>query len=340
MNPRPARLLAITMVLALTTGCANLKGLMSSPGDIAVQQAKRTAETLQAFETRRDFAQFQAAQARWREGNLAACREALDDILQRSPQHFEARVLLAELLLSEEEYDSARRHLELAIAQRPDHARSQHMMGLLLEATEQDAEAIVYYQRAAELEPQNEQYAQSCRTSAGAFEEPLAEGDSPPPPAHPSAIALASNRQPEVAGGDGGSKRPLAEAERAFVAGDLPTARLLLTQAIAREPDNPELVVRAAVLALRHEQPDTAVLLLQPAAGRFSDSAAIPCTLATAYYRQGDYGAAQRALQQALSLDNSNALAYLLMGCTLEKLGQSAAAKSQFEQARRLDPRL
>ena len=28
----------------------------------------------------------------------------------------------------------------------------------------------------------------------------------------------------------------------------------------------------------------------------------VTCTLGTAYYRQGDYGAAQRALQQALSL--------------------------------------
>jgi hypothetical protein len=33
-------------------------------------------------------------------------------------------------------------------------------------------------------------------------------------------------------------------------------------------------------------------------------------------------------------------LAYLLMGCTLDKLGQAEAAKSHLEQARRLDPRL
>jgi tetratricopeptide (TPR) repeat protein len=313
---------------------------MSSEGDIAVQQAKRTAEALQAFESRRDFAQFQAAQARWREGNLAACREALDGLLARSPQHFDARLLLAELLLSEEEYDSARKHLEMAIAERPDHARSQHMMGLLLEATDEEAEAIVYYQRAAELEPQNEQYAQSCRDSAGAIEEPPAESESDSRPALPSPIALAAHQQSKVPDGHGSGKPALTDAERAFAAGDLPTARLLLTKAIEREPDNPELVVRAAVLALRHEQSDTAVFLLQPAVIRFSDSAALLCTLGTAYYRQGDYGAAQRALQQALSLDNSNALAYLLMGCTLEKLGQSAAAKSQFEHARRLDPRL
>ena len=138
---------AATMMLAISApGCANAKNLVSSPGDISAQQAKRTAEALQAFESRRDFAQFQAAQARWREGNPVACREALESLLERSPKHFEARVLLAELLLSEEQYDSARRHLEVAIAQKSDNAHAQHMMGLLLEATDQDAESLGFYQ--------------------------------------------------------------------------------------------------------------------------------------------------------------------------------------------------
>ncbi|MBI3836511.1 MAG: tetratricopeptide repeat protein [Planctomycetia bacterium] len=341
MNARRARLVAAMMMLALgATGCANVKNLVSPQQDIAVQQAKRTAEALQVFESRRDFAQFQAARARWREGNLAACREALEGLLERSPQHFEARALLAELLLSEEEYESARKHLELAIALRPDDARLQHMMGLLLEATEQEADALTFYQRAAELEPQNEQYSQSCRASTGSVPGPVGATEAAPKATNPSPVALASDWQSDAPNGQGSGQRLLADAERAFTAGDVPTARSLLTQAIAFEPDDAELLVRAAVLSLRHEQPDTAVFLLQPTAGRFSDSAAVQRTLGTAYYRQGDYGAAQRALQQALSLDKSNALAYLLMGCTLEKLGQSAAAKSHFEQARRLDPRL
>jgi Tfp pilus assembly protein PilF len=80
--------------------------------------------------------------------------------------------------------------------------------------------------------------------------------------------------------------------------------------------------------------------VVQPVAKRHNDSAALARTLGTAYYRQGDYPAAQSALEQALSLDNSSGLAYLLMGCTLEKLGQTEAAGANFEQARRLDPRL
>ncbi len=80
--------------------------------------------------------------------------------------------------------------------------------------------------------------------------------------------------------------------------------------------------------------------MLQPVAQRFNDSAALVRTLGVAYYRQRDYQRAQRAFEQALSLDNSSGLAYVLMGCTLEKLNQPEAAQANFERARSLDPRL
>ena len=60
--------------------------------------------------------------------------------------------------------------------------------------------------------------------------------------------------------------------------------------------------------------------------------------LGAAYYRSGDYQSSQVALQQALSLDKSSALAYLLMGCTLAKLGQQQAADDHFRRPP-LDPR-
>jgi predicted Zn-dependent protease len=339
MIPR-ARWTVTALLLLAVTGCASVKKLVTSPEDISVQQKRRAAENLQIFETRRDFAQFQAAQARWREGNTAACREALEALLGRNPKHFEARVLMAELLLSEEEFESARNHLELAIAERSGDARSQHMMGLLMEAMGQESEALAFYQRAAELEPKNEQYASSCRGSAEDFPEQLASYDSGTPKAEGPASAPLGHESPDARSAGQGVEEQFAEAARAFVAGDAAAARSLLTRLITSEPDNPHLLIRAAVMALRHEQPDTAVFLLQPTAGRFSDTAALQRTLGTAYYRMGDYRSAERALKQALSLDNSNALAYLLMGCTLEKLGQAGAAKGHFEEARRLDPRL
>ncbi len=110
-------------------------------------------------------------------------------------------------------------------------------------------------------------------------------------------------------------------------------------QAVAAKPANPQIPLSAAASALKANRPEMAVELLAAAAGQFPKSAAIHRMLGAAYYRTGDYQSSQVALQQALSLDKSSALSYLLMGCTLAKLGQQEAAESNFRQARALDPR-
>jgi tetratricopeptide (TPR) repeat protein len=69
------------------------------------------------------------------------------------------------------------------------------------------------------------------------------------------------------------------------------------------------------------------------------DAAALYRVLGAAHYRQGEFEAAQAALAQALSLDKTDALAYFLMGSTLAKLNQPAAAAKQFSEAARLDAR-
>ena len=90
---------------------------------------------------------------------------------------------------------------------------------------------------------------------------------------------------------------------------------------------------------LQHNRPELAIELIEPAVRRFPNSAALYRILGTAYYRGGDYPSAQRALQQALSLDKTSALSYFLLGCTLARLGQADAAETQFRQAQLLDSR-
>jgi tetratricopeptide (TPR) repeat protein len=338
---RTVRVLLLVMLASAAGGCATLRRIANDPGDVDAKQVKRTAETVEAFETQRNFAQFQAAQARWREGNTKACREALDSLLVREPTHLEARLLLVQVLLSEEKYDLARGYLEQILAERPADARAQHTMGLLLESQDKTADALEYYRKAAELEPETEQYAMSCAA--------LADAPASMPAARRSSNdkAIAEDEDPPADGPSSSAprfaphvERVLADAERALEKGDTTKARDLLTKAVSLDPDSPRLPIRAAVLALRHKYPELAVFVLQPLAQRYNDSAAFHCTLGTAHYRLGNYQAAQRALEQALSLDNTSGLAYLLMGCTLEKLGQTEAAKTHLEQAGRLNPRL
>ena len=99
----------------------------------------------------------------------------------------------------------------------------------------------------------------------------------------------------------------------------------------------PQVPLGAAVLSLRHNQPELAVRILEEAQPRFAGNAALPRTLGMALYRQGDFKTSQIALQQAIALDKSCALSYLLMGCTLTRLGQTEAAEGYFRQAQLLE---
>ena len=109
--------------------------------------------------------------------------------------------------------------------------------------------------------------------------------------------------------------------------------------AASLRPDDRQIVISAATAALRHNQPELAIKLLAPEGKAVAETATVYRILGTAHYRRGDYRSAQAALQRALSLDKSNALSYLLMGCTLSRLGQTGAADGYFRQARALDPR-
>jgi tetratricopeptide (TPR) repeat protein len=332
-------LIVVVVAVPAGSGCAAFHRMRAANVDVDAKQAKRTEETVRAFEAQRNFAQFQAAQARWREGNVKACREALEEVLSRDPAHLEARMLLVQVLLSQEKFDLARGYLEQILAEAPANARAQHTMGLLLEIQGHQTQAREYYQRAHELEPDNRQYALSCTAPRAA---PGHREDGAEPSGDivaASTSAGESEQRPE--GADRADiVEALADVERALAADDVQGARDLMAKAVSLDPETPRVPIRAAIAALRRGHPELAVFVLQPVADRFKDSAALLRTLGTAYYRQGDYAAAQRALEQALSLDNSNALAYVLMGCTLEKLGHAEAAQTHLEQARRLDPRL
>ena len=129
------------------------------------------------------------------------------------------------------------------------------------------------------------------------------------------------------------------EGSEAMSVGSIELAVACFEEAIANHPENPLIPISAGVSSLRHNRPEVAVTLLAPLVGVFPDSAAIHRILGTAYYRLGDYKSSQVALQQALSLDKSSALAYFLLGCVSERLGQPVAAETSFRQARMIDPR-
>ena len=374
---RPSLLLLAAAVLGATSGCAGVGRLTSTTNGIDSEQQQRATETIADFEEKREHAELMAAQARWREGNLAACRQGLDELLSRDPTHMEARALLIQVLLSEEKYDVARGYLEQVLAARPADAWANHTMGLVLQMQGSDAEALTYFRRAAELQPDNQEFALSRRAlelACAASHDACRVGDHDKAggsaicrsgtqcgtdactdcsPGKQCAVETCGECGPHkpgsaetAAAGDAASpatseaNRALTDAEEALKTDNVQDARDLLTRAVSLGDASPRIAIRAAVVALRQRHPELAGFVLQPLAERYRDSAALHRTLGTAYYRQGDYQGALSAFEQALSLDNSNGLSYLLMGCTLEKMGQADQARSHFEQAGRLDPRL
>ena len=367
----------LALVVGMITGCQSLEFLTAKPEGISQKRKQRNLAATQRFDQNRDWADLEAAQARWGEGDLDGCTETLNRLLARNPQHVEARLLMAEALLAANRPDEAVPVLEPALAGHPDDARVHHLMGMLLDATGERGDALVFYEQAARLQPGNEVYQVSYQALAGSDDPSQTPAESPQPLRIPTPVPSpvepepnspesfrAATEQPgqsyvsddePVEGAE--SAGPVGEedlaGDRAAVSADdlLQRGRSALSEgldalgfayfreAMSLDPHDPKIPTAAAVCALRHNQPDLAVSLLEPLLDLFPDSVAIRRILAAGYYRLGNYRSSQVLLQQALSLDNSSALSYFLMGCTLVKLGEPAVAQTYFRQARRLDPR-
>ncbi len=111
-------------------------------------------------------------------------------------------------------------------------------------------------------------------------------------------------------------------------------------QELTNNPNDPQIPISAAVIALESNQPETAASIARLGIAFHPSCAGLHRTLGAALYRTGDYASSQVALQQALSLDNTAALSYFLMGCVSEKLGDTEAAQTHFARATELDPNL
>jgi tetratricopeptide (TPR) repeat protein len=157
-------------LLALAAGCTALDLHKPPVADVAEQRQRRTDEALREFQSQRDLAEFQAASADWARGDARACKEGLGRLLERNPQHAEARLLMAEVCLADDQTQAACDQVRQALLARPRDAHVQYAAGLLLGAAGQTGGALACYARAAELEPDNELYAVSYQTALGADE--------------------------------------------------------------------------------------------------------------------------------------------------------------------------
>ncbi len=158
---------------APVAGCASLEVPYPLAPDVAQKRRHRTQDAVREFESKRDFAQFQAALTHWDRGDVEASEQTLQRLLRRNPNHHQARLLMAEVrpagdpppaALEQAEQPPAV-HPDDALDNSPDDARAQYTTALLLHATGQGTTALAYSARAAELEPDNELYKLGYQTA-------------------------------------------------------------------------------------------------------------------------------------------------------------------------------
>jgi tetratricopeptide (TPR) repeat protein len=321
------------IAVAATMGCANVPKTM--PRVLAKsERAERKAELVCEYERRRDQSQYQAAVSKAQQGDTPGARQTLDLLLERSPSHRPAILLASEIELELHRPQRALELLQPLLKSNANDADAHHLFGLAEEVLGRKDRAKHHFAEAVRLSPGNEVFRASLELTDG--NEPLSSRQ----PEQPHPIELAGYYEQTGPTAASEPRDLLAAGHQALAAGNLELASRNYLAAMSSAPEDPKIPCDAAIQLLQHNQTDAAVDLLRHACHQFPQSVALLRTLATAQYRRGDYESSQVALQQALSLDNNDALAYFLMGAVSEKLGDHEGAARSISRARQLDSTL
>jgi tetratricopeptide (TPR) repeat protein len=157
--------LFLTLMTPVFTGCATLWPSKLTKDETPEKPEAKREELVGAFDAKRDIAQFDAAKARWQEGDTAGCKELVGKILVRNPKHRGGRLLRAELQLVDGKAELAVAEIQSLVDENPQDAEASHMLGLLLEATGQLQEALSHFERAAQIAPENRVFATSYQSA-------------------------------------------------------------------------------------------------------------------------------------------------------------------------------
>src|SRR3954451_5142116 len=101
--------LALAIFLLSLPGCAGWKNYLQLPKP-GPSREERAAEAVKSFEEHRDTAQLEAALDRWNQGDAARAEAMLTVIVNRRPDHVEARMRLGEMLWSRGDAAAAEPH--------------------------------------------------------------------------------------------------------------------------------------------------------------------------------------------------------------------------------------
>jgi tetratricopeptide (TPR) repeat protein len=295
----------VCMLCAACSGCKSLNSFTPDSEDVSTRRKERKDQVVASFESRRTFAQMQAAQSRLEHGDLPGCVELLQSVLQRDPGNRVAQAMLQDVELA-----------RLSDPVSPVGSVESNEHYAMHPASHEDSTLHFVpeeFDRAVYDAPIDEETTQSASyesiESAGRTN---SVGEAPIRNANPA----------------------LDEAAALLSSGQFVEARRSLLNLLDSPQATVQLANSAAVISLRYNYPEFAVEIGNLALNRFAPSSPLYRTISLAHYRRGDYESAQTALQQALSLDNGHPLTYFLLGHTKAKLGDQSGSQWCFAKAR------
>ncbi|MEX0938169.1 MAG: tetratricopeptide repeat protein [Pirellulales bacterium] len=308
--------LATVWLVVAGVGCTATDRWMASkpPSSVTDHRQQRRERRQQEFDTDRDAVLFNAAAADADAGDANSAAETLERLVAKSPDHRQARLMLADLHLLDGDFPAARAQLEELLRRDQNDPQALRSMAELCDAQGQTEQAARLYQRVRELSAGSEVVAAGYQ----AVDEATGQ----------SAAGLAIASDDESGQFDNSAAAVLREAERDIAEGRIESAVANFRRAIEAQPSNPQIAVSAAVTLLRYAQPDAAADVAALALERFPRSAALHRVLGVAHYRRGDFVSSQVALQQALSLDSGNPLTYFLLDRATEQLRSRQAVSA------------
>lgn len=346
-------------LLAAAVGCASLNAPDPTAQDITQKRQQRAEEAVRAFESKRDFAEFQAALGRWNQSGAKDCEEGLQRLLQRNPNHRDARLLMAELYLTNNRPQAAFSQAEQALRAHPDDARVQYTVGLLLDATGQSSGALAYYERATKLDPDNELYGVSYHTALQAAkqaEAPTAGSTGPssdlsntsPQPAlsAPDPTAQYAKPLPLPAGQATASAVAASPADHTpgpptslrFVSHtETADRRERVDSADVAGTDPVAALVRKGHAALAAGAPEVAASYFREAAASRPNNPQIPISAAVAALRYNQPDLAIGLLRPVEERFSGSAQVHRILGAAHYRLGDYKSSQVALQQALSLD---
>jgi predicted Zn-dependent protease len=288
-TPKPVGLECIlpVAVVVVACGCAQLNSATRHPEDLSVQRQERQQKIVDSFQRRRDETQYRASLACWERGDVDRCEAQLIDLLERNPDHFEARLALADLCLEQRKTRAAEQQYRGLIERHPHHAQSHYSYGLFLDVVGRTDEAGEHFRRAAEIEPENSTYVTLAVSTAN----PKA-----------AAAAAPSKSFPPAAGPDSPDLAVVTTA-KLLQAGKFDSALQLASAASAKYPDDVRL--KHALASAQFESGDlkAAQVTLQQALSLDIRNALTYFLLGYTLKAQGDEQAAERHFAKARRLE-------------------------------------